>query len=1235
MRILQIRLKNLNSLVGEWAVDLTHPAYAADGIFAITGPTGAGKTTLLDAVCLALYGRTPRLNKIGKSGNEVMSRQTGECFAEVTFETPAGRYRCHWSQRRARRKPGGELQAPRHEIANADSGEIFDARLRGVAGQVEAVTGMDFERFTRSMLLAQGGFAVFLQATPDERSPLLEQITGTAIYSQISLRVHERRGGERKTLETLRAALDGLMPLSPEEERQLTLHLEQKSRQEADCARQIARHIQAIQWREGIARIEGELQKLSRDEETLQSQIAAFVPGQRRLDAANRALELAAGHAALLALRQAQHTDDKTLDECRAALPARGEALAQAGVTQSAARARLDEARAALQTAQPLLRKVRELDVKIAEKAGPIAALEAAIAGQSAAQESLRAQHRRDLAERADKHAALQALQALLVQTQADERLVENLAALRARFDALTRLQADLDGKRQEIARAASALDEAATAWRGRSAALQAQQLAFQQRQDALANKQAEWQRLLESQPLADWLKRQAALLARQALLAQAGEAVRAQASARRASAELAQSQTALAAQQQALAQALESYAEKQHGLENERELLETQWHLLQRIEALEAARHQLQDGQPCPLCGALSHPYAQGNVPAPGQTSQRLAQVRADLAALARAQSEATIRQARLGKDQEQALAEQNRLTQAMAEARTLLARACPQLAVSPALDADDPRLDEKLADAHAENTAQLARVATTLDRAEAIERDLVALRAALDEARDGARQAERETQDAAHRQHAASQTLERLRQDENACNERYQQTFVALADAVLAFDVDAPTPGELAPGELESALARLDARRDRWQDRQREKGELDSQLAALDQRITLQGGQIQHVAEELGKQGARRDALSQEKRLLLTERQALFADRQPDAEETRLDALLARAEREQDEARRRHEAAAQALDQLQARIGESTQSIAARQPVLRAAERDFAARRQAAGFASEDDYRAACLPEEERTPLAERSRRLAQAQAALAARTREKTALLASEKQKRLTEAPLDELRRAHAALLAEQRALQQDIGALTQKREDDRNLRQRRQAQAVAVEAQKRECARWDLLHGLIGSSDGKKYRNFAQGLTFDVMVAHANRQLRKMSDRYLLIRDPVQALELDVIDNYQAGETRSTKNLSGGESFIVSLALALGLSRMASRNVRLDSLFLDEGFGTLDEEALDTALETLAELRQDGKLIGVISHVAALKERIATQIQVTPLAGGKSRLSGPGCRKVENG
>ena len=225
-------------------------------------------------------------------------------------------------------------------------------------------------------------------------------------------------------------------------------------------------------------------------------------------------------------------------------------------------------------------------------------------------------------------------------------------------------------------------------------------------------------------------------------------------------------------------------------------------------------------------------------------------------------------------------------------------------------------------------------------------------------------------------------------------------------------------------------------------------------------------------------------------------------------------------------------------------------------------------------------------------------------------------------------MTDQPLALLKIEQEQLVTKLNILKQEIGAIRQKLADNEDIRLKQQSRVQQIDAQKRECVRWNTLHELIGSADGKKYRNFAQGLTFEMMIGHANRQLQKMTDRYLLIRDEAQPLELNVVDNYQAGETRSTKNLSGGESFIVSLSLALGLSQMASKNVRVDSLFLDEGFGTLDEEALDTALETLAGLQQEGKLIGVISHVQVLKERISTQIQISPTSGGRSTISGPG-------
>jgi exonuclease SbcC len=236
-----------------------------------------------------------------------------------------------------------------------------------------------------------------------------------------------------------------------------------------------------------------------------------------------------------------------------------------------------------------------------------------------------------------------------------------------------------------------------------------------------------------------------------------------------------------------------------------------------------------------------------------------------------------------------------------------------------------------------------------------------------------------------------------------------------------------------------------------------------------------------------------------------------------------------------------------------------------------------------------------------------------------------------LAGELNRQLTDKALDQIQEENARLSGQLNELQKELGAIDQQLRQHAEQQQRHRTRLQAIELHKRECERWERLHSLIGSGDGKKFRNFAQGLTFELMVAHANRQLQKMSDRYILVRDNSEPLELNVIDNYQAGEIRSTKNLSGGESFIASLALSLGLSSMASRNVRVDSLFLDEGFGTLDEDALETALETLSGLQQDGKLIGIISHVPALKERIGTQIQVEAGSTGRSGISGPGVKR----
>ena len=185
------------------------------------------------------------------------------------------------------------------------------------------------------------------------------------------------------------------------------------------------------------------------------------------------------------------------------------------------------------------------------------------------------------------------------------------------------------------------------------------------------------------------------------------------------------------------------------------------------------------------------------------------------------------------------------------------------------------------------------------------------------------------------------------------------------------------------------------------------------------------------------------------------------------------------------------------------------------------------------------------------------------------------------------------------------------------------DDTNSKERIRL-VKEMQDEMKEVVIWRRLRDLIGSKDGAKFRKFAQSITLQILTSHANKHLAELTDRYVLFLQEGDSLELQIADRYQANVMRPLASLSGGESFLASLALALGLSDLAGRSVNIDTLFIDEGFGTLDSETLEVALTALETLRQGNKSVGVISHVGLLKERITTQIVVTKGASGHSTL-----------
>ena len=1211
MRILQIRFKNLNSLVGEWEIDLTHPAFTSDGIFAITGPTGAGKTTILDAICLALYGRTPRLNRVTKSGNEIMSRQTGECFAEVVFETQAGRFRCHWSQHRARKKPDGELQPPRQEIADADSGLIFEAKLRGVAEQIELATGMDFDRFTRSMLLAQGGFATFLQAAPDERAPILEQITGTEIYSHISVGVHKRRSEERIKLDLLLAEFSGMHLLSEEHEQQYKVDLKQKTLEDVDLNQQLTHLNQAVAWREGVLRLEHESSLIDIQKQDLSIRQAAFKPELDKLQRANQALELAGEYVGLTSLRCEQDTDQRHHAEHLQALPKQKTLLKQAEDTMTQAGEALERKKAEQKECWLVTRSVRELDLKCLEKTAPLKAAKDAIAELVCELNGLRLKQDEDSTTLRTKKIAFDAILLQLNETTADEGLVEHLAGIRSRFDTLQQLNERQTTIVKELAEAEHQAVETMRVWNQQKADLDVLKQVLQTIQNKLTDKQA-----AAVDDIASLHMKLSDLNQRKERLNQWSEWVTSRMESKRYLTELIGRGEVLSTENTLLAQQLQIQNEKTITLEREIHLLETQLSLLKKIQSFEDARQQLQDGESCPLCGSNEHPFAEGNTPHPDETTILLRDAKSSFKITHSAVSELKVKQAENHKDLEQVVL----LKKQTADRVTIIDEQ-----ITHVIQTFDAAPDTTLALLQQDNADSLLITSNAVLTAETLAKDIATLRASFDKTNASVIDSERETQRAAHKKEMVEHTIERVKKIADALTADLQQAMCELLHEIAPYGIN----------RLDSdALVELTSRRTQWLQRQKTQTETKQALLSLEIGTQHQFQQIAMSETALKKQRELFDLLERDLDVLVKQRHALFGDKNPDHAETLLSLAIEAAETTRDGSRQIVNQATQELAKIKHRIDELNTLMNLRLARLSLTEEAFQIRLKQCDFVDETDYLNACLPENERKTRMHQASQLDTEFTGLESKWRDTAALLSTERQKQVTEQTLDALKLALASLITRHRDLQQDIGAITQKLKDNDSLRQKQQGSIKLIDAQKNECSRWSVLHELIGSVDGKKYRNFAQGLTFEMMIGHANRQLLKMTDRYLLSRDEVLPLELNVIDNYQAGEIRSTKNLSGGESFIVSLCLALGLSQMSSQNVRVDSLFLDEGFGTLDDDALDTALETLAGLQQDGKLIGMISHVPALKERISTQIRVSPQTGGRSVISGAGCRLINN-
>ncbi|MCP4987020.1 MAG: AAA family ATPase [Colwellia sp.] len=1272
MRILSLRFENINSLKGSWKIDFSEAPFDNNGLFAITGPTGAGKTTILDAICLALYHQTPRLS-VSKKQNQLMTRHTSHCMAEVEFEVKGQGYRAFWSQKRARNKLDGNLLEPVSELAMLD-GTILSDKLKTVRSDISDLTGLNFSRFTKSMMLSQGEFAAFLNAPANERAQLLEQLTGTEIYGDISKQVFDNHRSASEALKLLQAQSQGVSLLDEEQVNKLEQQHDQISVQE----RQLSDKLQQAQvvnvWCSAFNENEKSLKSVKEQLSAIEVQELEAKTDLDLLEQSILAEPLRAPYEQMVAYREQyqQTLEQVTLQTEQLA------ALDQAVITSDVALSELkakqletDNQHKGIEKAlhekiEPLEHTIKHQQVDLQARKTAITAQtrtlkhssDALTATQKQQQKTFEAVEQQQIYLSKNKTQAQLPEKLPLWQNQFQQlrQQQNNISALLAQKKSIKQTLVDLESaqltQQQQITQTESELQRLTSQKQTLT-----EQIALvignnQAAQTILANREASNtpgdhdltsdeinQALIDTQNKQLVFKQAGQLAQRFHVLKNEQQLISAQ-------------QEKDTIQLNATEQELTQLRHTDSAIAQQKKDVETLLAQQQTIMALSAHREKLQPDEACPLCGSTQHP-AIVNYQAldSNEHEQRLVVLNGELSKLEAQGKQFNSQKAQLTA---QISMQQERLQTIVIE-QTSLEENWQSLAIerninlSASLHNTEQAIYLQHDDVELLVNEQLNFVLTQLDSLKVLQQALQAHSQSEQQTLVETNQFDKKLASQISQLKLLQEQSSFQRNTEGKLLEDLageQQSITLLNSQLLAdisvTDIELPVQANVNQDDEDSHIicideVWLDERIKQSQDyqqvlskqqaEQQQLTQLDNDLGLLKQQVTQQEQQLNQEREHFN---ALESELVNNSSLRISLFEAVGVS-DLDLQNTvvlreNINKNRAANEASLTKANKLHQQKIALQQESKGQLSIQQKQLARLVKLNDGAKSDWQTLMCASEFKDENQLLLALLSPDKKQQLTVLANdiRDTKKQAHVLLEQGSKVALKLDDEKQALTKkgaTDFDEESVSKSLIYLSQslKECQQKLGQFSQQISHDKvnKLKQ----QSLLEQIKQAQLALDDLSHlnALIGSADGAKFRKFAQGLTLANLVHLANAQLERLYGRYQLQCQQSDTLALEVVDTWQGDTARDIKTLSGGESFLISLALALALSDLVSNKTSIDSLFLDEGFGTLDNNTLEVALDALDNLNASGKMIGVISHVDALKERIGVQIKVNKLSG----------------